>query len=252
MPSLDEYRNRYSTISLERSPNGVLLVRLHDDGGPFVMGRQAHTELSEVFFDIAADRENRVVVITGTGETFNDRVGESTAAGKASPSGWDHIRWTAERILTGLMDVEVPVIAAINGPITVHPCWPFLADVVLCAEHAVIQDTTHFTAGRVPGDGNNIVWEMLMGPNRSRYFLLTGQRIPAEQALSLGLVGEVLPLDALLDRALELANGFAERKDLTLRATRRALTFELRRRIRNDLDHGLAIEALAYLDDPRT
>lgn len=251
MLTLDDYQSRYESISLERSPNGVLLVRLHTDGGPFVMTRPAHNELSQVFHDIAADRANRVVVLTGTGDSFSDLLDtEGLSGDKTTARGWDHVAWSAERILTGIMDVDVPVITAINGPLTIHPCWPFVADVMLCAEDAVIQDSTHFAAGRVPGDGNNIIWEMLMGLNRSRYFLLTGQRISAQEALSLGLVNEVLPREDLLDRAMEFANKFAEIGDVTLRATRRALTFELRRRVRADIGHGLAIEGLAYIDNP--
>jgi enoyl-CoA hydratase/carnithine racemase len=247
----DEYQNRYNSVSLERSSKGVLMARLHTNNGPFVMGRKAHNELADVFFDIAADRDNRVVVLTGTGAAFNDQLDNvSLKDDKVTAKGWDHVRWAAERILTGILDIDVPVIAAINGPLTIHPCWPFVADVVLCAENTIIQDSTHFMAGRVPGDGNNIIWEMLLGPNRARYFLLMGQQISAQEALSLGLVGEVLPLDELLDRALFIADKFADVTDMALRATRRAITLELRRRVRNDLSHGLAIEALAYIDNP--
>jgi enoyl-CoA hydratase/carnithine racemase len=204
-----------------------------------------------VFYDIAADRANRVVVVTGTGASFSDQLDTQGLAGdKTTARGWDHVAWSAERIVTGILDVDVPVITAINGPLTIFPCWPFAGDVMLCSEDTVIQDSTHFVAGRVPGDGNNIMWEMLMGPNRSRYFLLTGQRISAQEALSLGLVNEVLPRESLLDRALEFANKFAGVGDVTLRATRRALTFELRRRVRADIGHGLAIEGLAYIDNP--
>jgi enoyl-CoA hydratase/carnithine racemase len=249
--TLDDYQGRYTSISLERSSNGVLLVRLHTDGGPFVMTRDAHNELSQVFYDIAADRANRVVVLTGTGNSFSHLIDTDGLKGdKTTPSGWDHVSWSAERIVVGSLDIDVPLITAINGPLTVFPCWPFAGDVMLCSEDTVIQDSTHFIAGRVPGDGNNIIFEMLLGPVRARYFLLTGQRISAQEALSLGLVNEVLPADALLPRAMELANSFAEIGDVTLRATRRALTFEMRRRVRADIGHGLAIEGLAYIDNP--
>lgn len=251
MLTLDDYRQRYRSIALDRADNGVLVVRLHTDGGPFVMTRPAHNELSQVFYDIAADRENRVVVLTGTGDSFSALLdGQGLKGDKTTAHGWDHVAWSAERILTGILDVDVPVISAINGPLRIHPCWPFTADVMLCSDDAVIQDSTHFAAGRVPGDGNNIIWEMLLGPNRARYFLLTGQTLSAQEALALGLVGEVLPREDLMDRAMEFANRFAELPDLTLRATRRSLTFELRRRVRADVGHGLAIEGLAYINDP--
>jgi enoyl-CoA hydratase/carnithine racemase len=72
---------------------------------------------------------------------------------------------------------------------------PLLADIVLCAEDIIIQHAAHFVNGVVPGDGMNVFMPLLMGFNRGRYMLLTGQKIGAAEALSLGLVNEVMPRD---------------------------------------------------------
>jgi enoyl-CoA hydratase/carnithine racemase len=148
-------------------------------------------------------------------------------------------------MLSSFLDIEVPVIAAVNGPALSHSELPLLADVVLAAETASFQDATHFVAGIPPGDGMHIVWTSLLGLNRGRYFLLTGERLAAQQALALGVVGEVLAPDVLLDRAWELARTWAALPRMTLLGTRAIVTHEWRRRFAAELHSGLTHEALA-------
>ena len=99
----------------------------------------------------------------------------------------------------------------------------------------------------MPGDGVHTVWPMLLGPNRGRYFLLTGERIGAEEARSLGVVGEVLAPEAVLSRAQELGTHLARLPAQTLRHTRSVLVKHLRKRMLDELDFGLAHEGLAIL-----
>jgi enoyl-CoA hydratase/carnithine racemase len=147
-----------------------------------------------------------------------------------------------------LLDIEVPMIAAVNGPALRHSELPLLCDIVLASETAEFQDSAHFPTGLVPGDGMHIIYPLLLGPNRGRYFLLTGQTLSARQAYELGLVGEVLPKDRVLARAWELAEQLAKQPLLTLRYARVALTMDLKRRLQDLLGYGLALEGLASLD----
>ena len=96
----------------------------------------------------------------------------------------------------------------------------------------------------------HIVYPMLLGMNRARYFLLTGQVIRAQEAKALGLVAEVLPADRVLPRAWELAESLAKRPPLLLRYTRLMFTEELRRRMHELLGYGLAMESLAVMEKP--
>ena len=93
-----------------------------------------------------------------------------------------------------------------------------------------------------------MVWPLLLGQNRGRYFLLTGQTLSATEAHELGVVAEVLPRDRLLPRAWELAEQLAEKSDLTLRYSRVAMTLLLKRQMQDMLGYGLAIEGLAAVD----
>jgi enoyl-CoA hydratase/carnithine racemase len=103
-------------------------------------------------------------------------------------------------------------------------------------------------SGLVPGDGMHIVYPLLLGVNRGRYFLLTGQRIEAQEAKELGLVNEVMPQSELLPRAWELAEQMAKNSDIVLRYTRVAMNLVIKRQIHDLLGYGLALEGLGSAD----
>jgi enoyl-CoA hydratase/carnithine racemase len=141
------------------------------------------------------------------------------------------------------------MISAINGPALRHSEIPLLCDIVLASESAAFQDSGHFISGLVPGDGMHIVYPMLLGLNRGRYFLLTGQTIEAQEAKQLGLVSEVLPQGDLLPRAWTLAQQLAQQPDLVLRYTRVAMTQHVKRAMQDLLGYGLALEGLSSADN---
>jgi enoyl-CoA hydratase/carnithine racemase len=247
---LADYVDKYSCIRFARD-GGVLEMTLHTRGGPALWGTSRtslHAELGQAFADIALDPENKVVVLTGTGDSFiaggdaQERFDESDMAHM-----WRRIHDEGLALLHNLLAVPVPMIAAVNGPALVHAELAVLADIVLAAPHAEFADLAHTMQGAVPGDGVHVVWPMLLGPNRGRYFLLTGERIGAEEAQRLGVVGEVVPADALLGRAREHAQRLAALPAPMLRHTRSLLVRELRRRMFDELSSGLAHEGLAIL-----
>jgi enoyl-CoA hydratase/carnithine racemase len=239
MTPLQDYANRYRHVDFERG-DGVLQIRFHTDGGPLVWSPTAHRELGDAFADIAGDPDNKVVVMTGTGDSFIDAMDVDAFVGQNV--GWDVIWWEGKRLLANLLAIDVPVIGVVNGPASVHAEIAVLSDIVLAADTASFSDGPHFAGGTVPGDGVHIVWQHLLGPNRGRYFLLTTQSIDAREALDLGVVSEVLPPGQLLDRAHELARHLAAKPLPVLRYTREALTLDLRRRLLDGLSHGLALE----------
>jgi enoyl-CoA hydratase/carnithine racemase len=176
-----------------------------------------------------------VVILTGTGDAFCAAIaGEAWAA--MNPSALqEKIYLEGKRPLDNLLNIDVPVIGAVNGPARIHAELAVLSDIVLAAETAVFQDAAHFPNGVVPGDGAHVVWPLLLGPNRGRYFLLTGEEIGAQQALNLNFVAEVLPPERLLPRARELASQLADKPVTALRYTRVALTQRLKRHLLDDL-----------------
>lgn len=248
---LSDYVERYSGIAFKRDEAGVLEMRLHTRGGPALWGtstRSLHAELGDAFLDVARDPDNKVVILTGTGDSFiagMDR--EENFHEPDLAHMWRRIHEEGLALLNNLLAVPVPMIAAVGGPALIHAELAVLCDIVLASETAEFADLAHMPGGAVPGDGVHVIWPMLLGPNRGRYFLLTGERIGADEARRLGVVGEVLAPDALMDRARELAAGLASKPAPLLRHTRTLLVRDLRRRMLDELPSGLAHEGLTML-----
>ncbi len=247
MASLDQYADKYQTIRMERR-QGILQMTFHTNGGPLQWGGGPHSEFPQAFADVGSDPENRIVIMTGTGDVFSGPPGTAAGAPKRAPREWDQTYWEGKRLLTNLLDIEVPMISAINGPALRHSEIPLLCDIVLASETAAFQDSGHFMSGLIPGDGMHIVYPLLLGLNRGRYFLLTGQRIEAQEAKTLGLVNEVLPQAELLPRAWALAEQMAQQSDIVLRYSRVAMTLVVKRLMNDLLGYGLALEGLGSAD----
>lgn len=247
MAKFAEYAETYQTIKMERR-DGILQMTLHTNGGSLQWGLLPHEEFPRAFRDVGGDPENKVVILTGTGEMFSGPRPTTTTGMRSTPGQWDKVYWEGKHLLMGLLDIEVPMISAINGPALRHSEIPLLCDIVLASDDVEFQDSAHFMSGMVPGDGVHIIYPLLLGMNRGRYFLLTGQTLNAQKALELGLVAEVLPRDRLLPRAWELAEDLAQKPPLLLRYTRVLLTQELKRQMHGLLGYGLALEGMAVAE----
>jgi enoyl-CoA hydratase/carnithine racemase len=244
-----DYSDRFQTIRMRRE-DGILEMTVHTDGGPLRWGPLPHHELQVAFGEIARDRDNQVVILTGTGEEFSGpapKLDDNLQAHRQSPAEWGVLGWEAKQLLFNLLAIDVPMIAAVNGPALRHAELPVLCDIVLASETAAFQDSAHFTGGLVPGDGMHVVFPLVMGTNRGRYFLLTGQRVSAQEAKDFGLVNEVLPAANLLPRAWEHARNIMKLPELNRRYTRLLITEVLRRQMNDLLPYGLALEGLALV-----
>lgn len=250
--SLENYQDKYETIKFRRE-NGVLEMTLGTAGDSLVWCRRAHAELEEAFLNIGRDRENQVVIMTGTGDAFSGPKAEpksNRTYHHHSPDEWGELGWEANRLHSNMLAIDIPMISAVNGPAIRHAELPVMCDIVLASDTASFQDSAHFPGGLVPGDGVHVVFPMVMGLNRGRYFLLTGQELNAEQALEYGLVSEVMPREKLLPRAWELAEQIMEQPELNRRYSRILLTEDLRRRMNEYLPFGLALEGLCITRGP--
>jgi enoyl-CoA hydratase/carnithine racemase len=250
MAALVEYQDSFRNIRFQRA-GGILEMHLHTRGGPLKWsakdGASIHAQLGDAFYKIARDPDHHVLILTGTGDSFLESMDEEDVYdGPMGPEFWDRMAQEGKDIITNFLEVGAVVVSAVNGPATHHPELPTLADIVIASETAVFADS-HMMVGAVPGDGAHVWWPMLLGPNRGRSFLLTGERIPAQEALRLGFVTEVVAAGSALDRAREIAAELAKQNPLTLRNARFALTQDIKRRLLNDLHYGFALESLAAI-----
>lgn len=238
----------FHTIRLDRYANGVLLVTLHDgDGGPFRITDVSHRELGEAFAAIGADRANKVVILTGSSEAFIDGAAFSDPAALTTPGGVRRLAQEGTRLIRNFLDIEVPVIAAVIGVANVHADLAFASDIVIASDNAVFQDVAHIAGGLPPSDGAHVIWLEALGHLAGKRYLVTAEPLAAPEAMRLGGVNEVLAPDAVLPRAIELADQLAALPELTRRYSRVLLTQRLKARLQEDLGWGFALESVAAL-----
>ena len=253
MKSLDHYSKLYRNIRFERR-EGILQVTLHTDGGPMQWGADpgaVHEQLGAAFYDIAHDRDNKVMILTGTGESFCKDHNTSEYTESFSPDYWYRISREGRDMMFNLLEIDVPVISAINGPALIHSELPVLADIVLAADTVAFRDS-HLGIGVVPGDGCHSVWNLLLGHSRGHYYLLTSETLSVQQAHALGVVHEILPRDQLLARAWEIAGKLAAKPLNSLRYSRLLFTQPIKEAFQRDLAFGLALEGLSVSALPVT
>jgi enoyl-CoA hydratase/carnithine racemase len=250
MANFDTYKNAFPHAKLTRSPEGVLEVVLHTNGGTLIFNGYTHEEFVELFHQIGQDVENRVVILTGAGDAFIDTI-DAEGFDFFTPRGYDKIYREGKKVLANLLDISVPVIAALNGPVTVHSEYVLLSDIVIATPDTIFQDKPHLNFGIVPGDGIHSLWPEVIGSIRGRTFVLTQQIIGAEEAKTLGVVGEIVPREQLLNRAREIAGGLAKLPPLTTSYARVALTQNLRRLVDESVGYGLALEGISAADVAR-
>jgi len=250
MTRFEKYRDAFPNARLTRSKTGVLEVVLHTDGGALVFNGHTHEQFVDLFHAIGSDPDNRVVILTGSGDAFMETISPE-GFDFFTPQGYDKIFREGKKVLMNILDIEVPMIAAVNGPVRLHSEYILLADIVLATPATVFQDKPHFEFGIVPGDSINLLWQEVIGTIRGRYFILTRQELDAETAKEWGAVNEIVPAGQLLARAHEIAEGLAKLPPLTTRYTRIALTQKLRRIIDEGIGYGLALEGISAADVAR-
>jgi enoyl-CoA hydratase/carnithine racemase len=245
---LSTYQHRFPNIAIERQ-NGVIEVRVHgDDGGAMQWGIDPgaiHEQLPEAFHAIGHDRDNRAMIFTGTGNNFCMARDPSKYQCSEGPENNYRILREARDMLVNLLEIEVPVVSAINGPASYHPELTVLADVVLATPEVWFQDS-HVRGNLAAGDGGQVVWQQILGPTRGAYFLMTSEKLTAQKALAAGAVHEIVAAEQLLPRAREIAGQWLTKSVSTLRYSRIALNQFFKERMTHELAGGLAAELLAY------
>lgn len=251
--SRPDYFDKYSLIRFKRE-DGILEMQLHTDGKEMEWdyASRPNAQLEQAFLDIGRDPDNGVVIFTGAGNRFTGPEAPRKSPGsKPQYSGrpWQTVFDELHHMMNNLLAIPVPMIAAVNGPAMRHCELPMLCDIVLASDDTFFQDSAHYTGGLVPGDGKHIVFPLLMGINRARYFMLTGQKMSAQEAQQIGVVNEVMSRAALSDRAWALARELMLQSPSVRRYTRLLLTEKIRREFNENLSLGAALEGLGIWAD---
>lgn len=246
-PAFDEYRERFKHHFVMERTGGVLEVRMHNDGGEAIWSLELHRALTQMFRAVANDRENHILILTGTGdywfrvldsESFAQIEHDDDVFRRKSYDMW--YRDGMRMVESLLWDVDIPTIAVVNGP-GFHTEFALLCDVTICADDARFFEA-HLNIGLAPGDGLFLVLQELLGTKRATYAMHTVQRINAPKALEWGLVNEVLPREQLLPRAREIASIMMTRDPFIRHMTTQIVKRRWKRLFTDDLGFHISHE----------
>ena len=237
----------YEQLALTRRGNGVLLITMNRPEKYNAADEGMHTELARIWKDVAADPQTRVAVITGAGKAFS--AGGDLAMVERMAGNYEqvsHMLTEASDLVYNMINCDKPIVSAINGAaVGAGAVVALLADVAIAAEDAKIGDG-HVKLGVAAGDHAAIIWPLLIGMAKARYYLLTGEMLSGAEAERIGLVAKALPREQVLDEALRIADGLAAGAQQAIRLSKRALNNWLRS-AGPTFDQSAAYEMLTFL-----
>lgn len=201
---------------------------------------------------INADRDVRCVILTGAGQAFS--AGGNVKAMRDGGEGFGgpgtHIRERyrngIHRIVRAVWGIEVPVVAAVNGPaIGLGNDVACLCDTRIAASSAIF-GATFLKIGLIPGDGGAWLLPRIIGMARASELLYTGDTIDAQTAKEWGLVSEVVPPEELLARAEAIARKIAVQAPDVLRMTKQLLRHGMTTSFDGIMELSASMQALAH------
>ena len=217
-------QDKYKRMKIERRANGVVVVSLNRPEKMNAIDNQLHHEMMTFSRDFADDPDLRALVLAGEGKAFC--VGGDFSADSAidMPSLTE-----ARRIIDHILECEKPIISAVQGyALGLGANIALLCDVVVAGPDAKFGDT-HVKMGIGAGDGGQLIWPMLIGVNRAKYYLMTGEMISGKDAADMGLVGfYVEETKDLMPKALEIADKLAAGPPLAIAASKAGVNAYMR------------------------
>jgi enoyl-CoA hydratase len=244
---------RWSTLRVERRGSGtpedpdVLVVTIdRPDNDLNSVDEALHGELALLFRTLRRETRARAVVLTGSGRAFCAGGDFEWFEQLRSVEALEALRVDARQIIWDLLDVEVPIVCALNGhAMGLGASIALLCDLVVAAESARIGDP-HVSVGLVAGDGGTVIWPAVLGPARAKEHLLLGESVTASDAERLGLVNRVVPGGEVLAAALGLAGRLAAQPPLAVRYTKLAVNQRLRSALLESFDTATAYELTTF------
>ncbi|MBT6828182.1 MAG: enoyl-CoA hydratase/isomerase family protein [Rhodospirillaceae bacterium] len=231
----------YETIAFERQDR-ILNVTINRPDVLNAVNAKMHSELARLFYDVAADEEADIIVLTGAGRAFcagGDLDWLQAAAD--DPALFTPIAVEAKQIIFGLLDCEKPIICRLNGDaIGLGATMALFCDIIIASETARIGDL-HVNVGLVAGDGGAIIWPQLIGYPRAKEFLMTGKIIDGREAAELGLINHAVPPEELDARTEEIVRWLDSGATMAVRLTKAAVNVGLKQ-----LAHGMMDASIAY------
>jgi enoyl-CoA hydratase len=243
-------RYGFETILTTLDDDGILRVTLNRPDSLNAINDVMHREIRDVYARIAADAEVEVVVITGAGRGFcaggDFKQMQENNEGAAYDDGFSALFVDSVAIARNILAVRRPIIAAVNGDaIGLGATLALFSDIVYMADEARIGDP-HAQAGLVAADGGVVLWPLLLGINRAKEYLLTGDLLRGPDAERIGLVNHSVPGDELIAAVMKVARKLAKGASLAIRFNKQLVNKELEDRVNRIYETALAMEAITF------
>ncbi len=239
----------YRQLRFERRAHGVLLITIDRPERLNATDEGLHGELSRVWRDVARDAEATVAVITGAGRAFSaggdlDMLERMTG----SYSRVAAMAGEAAELVESMIDCETPIVSAINGTaVGAGLAVALMADISVIGEDVRLTDG-HLRLGVGAGDHAVLLWPLLCGMAKAKYYLLTADFIDGREAERIGLVSRCVPGERVLDEALTIAERIALGPRQAAKWTKRTLNHWLRTAM-PAFDASVAYEMLTFLGE---
>jgi enoyl-CoA hydratase len=240
----------FQFLKFEHRANGVLVITINRPEVLNATNARLHWELTKIWGVVSADAKTRVAVITGAGDRAFSAGGDlDWITGMVNnPTAIATVMQEAADIVYAIMACEKPVISAINGvAVGAGLAVAMLADISIMAEEAKITDG-HVKLGVAAGDHAAIIWPLLCGMAKAKYYLLTAEFIDGKEAERIGLVSLCVPRAELMPRALAVADKLAAGAQAAIRLTKRSLNGWLDQ-ARPIFESSLAMEMMCFLGE---
>ena len=235
-----------TTLRIERVGPVLRVTIAHPTSALNAVDEALHHDLTQLFADLRRERDARAIVLTGQGRAFSAGGDFAWFPQLREPGRMEALRQDAKQLIWDLVDVELPIVAALNGPaMGLGASIALLCDVVFMADTATIGDP-HVKVGIVAGDGGAAIWPLLVGPARAKQYLLTGDPLSAAEAERIGLVNRVVPAAELDREAMAFAARLAAGAPLAVRYTKLAINKFVKDALNVAFDTSTALELVTF------
>jgi enoyl-CoA hydratase len=236
----------FTTLKLERVGHVLRVTIDHPTSALNAVDGRLHHDLAALFAGLKLETEARAVLLTGRGRAFSAGGDFKWFPTLQEPGRLEGIRREGKQLIWDLLDVEVPIVAAVNGhAMGLGASIALLCDVIFMADSATIGDP-HVRVGIVAGDGGAAIWPLALGPARAKEYLLTGDALTAAEAERIGLVNHVVPAAELDERAMAFAARLAAGAPLAVRYTKLAVNKLVKDALNVAFDASTALELVTF------
>jgi enoyl-CoA hydratase len=236
----------YRALHFDRIGDVLRVVIDHPDSALNSVDALLHDELTRLFRDLKREDTARAVLFTGRGRAFSAGGDFAWFPTLDDLAKLEHLRRDAKQMIWDLLDVELPIVVALNGPaVGLGASLALLCDVIFMAPQATLVDP-HVRVGIVAGDGGAAIWPLVLGPARAKQFLLTGDPVSAEDAYRMGRVNRGVEADALEEEALAFATRLAAGAPLAVRYTKQAVNKLVKDALNTAFDTSTALEIVTF------